>query len=205
MNNEALKRVSYGLYVLTARNGNKDNGCIINTVIQSAVEPEMVSISVNKTNYTHDMIKESGTFTVSVIDRDADFELFEHFGFKSGRECDKFENYETVKRGKNGILYVTEGTNSYISVKVDEITDLGSHTMFSGRITDAGVISDVPSVTYEYYFENIKPKPPANKENGKTVWVCKICGYEYEGEELPEDYICPLCKHPASDFEKIVK
>lgn len=206
MNKKAMYKLSYGLFVLTAKEGDKDNGCIINTAIQAASTPNQLSICVNKANYTHDMIARTGEFTVSVISQKASFDLFKHFGFQTGKEVDKFAGYEKCSRGENGILYVTEATNAYISVKVSKTEDLGSHTMFVGEITDMEVLSDDPSVTYDYYMNNIKPKPQAvgTTEQGKTIWRCTICGYEYEGEELPEDYICPLCKHPASDFEKIV-
>ena len=207
MDKKAIYKLSYGLFVLTAKEGEKDNGCIINTAIQAASTPNQLSICVNKANYTHDMIQRTGEFTVSVLAQDAEFELFQHFGFQSGREVDKFEKYTRYLRGKNGICYITEGTNAYISVKVNKTEDLGSHTMFIGEITDMEVLSEVPSVTYEYYLNHIKPKPQAvgTTESGQTIWRCTICGYEYVGEELPEDFICPLCKHPASDFEKVVK
>ncbi len=208
MNPKAMYKLSYGLFVLTAKSDGKDNGCIINTAIQAASEPNQVSICVNKANFTHDMIMQSREFTVSIISEKADFSLFKRFGFASGRDTDKFAGFEdSVKRGANGLYYVTEGTNAYISVKVEKTEDLGSHTMFVGTITDMDVLSDNPSATYAYYFENIKPKPEAvgKTPEGQTVWRCRICGYEYVGEELPEDFICPICKHPASDFEKIVK
>ncbi len=208
MNNKAMYKLSYGLFVLTAKADGKDSGCIINTAIQAASEPNQVSICVNKANFTHDLVMKSREFTVSIISEKADFSLFKRFGFASGRDTDKFAGFEnSVKRGANGLYYVTEGTNAYISVKVEKTEDLGSHTMFVGTITDMDVLSDDPSATYAYYFENIKPKPEAvgKTAEGKTVWRCKICGYEYEGEELPEDFICPICKHPASDFEKIIK
>lgn len=203
MNNEAMFKISYGLYVLTAKENGKSNGCIINTVQQAASNPNLLSICVNKENHTHDMIMNSKEFTVSVINQDATFELFKHFGFSSGKDTDKFENFKNYGCGANGIYYITEGTNAYISAKADKIIDLGSHTMFIGEIIDMKILSDIPSATYEYYFENIKPKPTENKTNGETVWRCTICGYEYKGENLPQDFICPLCKHPASDFEKI--
>ena len=204
MDNKAMFKLSYGLFVLTASENGKDNGCIINTAIQAASEPNQVSICVNKANYTHDMILRTGAFTVSVISEKATFDLFRHFGFQSGRDVDKFERFDAKVRGANGIYYITEGTNAFISVKVTKTEDLGSHTMFVGEITDMEVLADDESTTYVYYLNNIKPKPQAPAEpQGKTVWRCKICGYEYEGEELPEDFICPLCKHPASDFEKV--
>ncbi|MCR4753994.1 MAG: flavin reductase [Lachnospiraceae bacterium] len=207
MNNKAMYKLSYGLFVLTTVSGNKQSGCIINTAIQAASEPNTISICVNKANYTHDLIKESGVFTVSVIAENASFDLFKRFGFASGRDTDKFAGFTGYKTGSNGVNYVTEGTNAFISVKVDKTVDMGSHTMFAGTITDMEVLSDVPSATYAYYFENIKPKPEAvaTTPDGQTVWRCKICGYEYVGEELPDDFICPICKHGAVDFEKVVK
>lgn len=207
MDKKAMYKLSYGLFVLTAKEAGKDNGCIINTAIQAASEPNQLSICVNKLNYTHDMVLRTGEFTVSVLSQNAKFDLFKQFGFQSGRDVDKFENFNACARGTNGIYYITEGTNAYISVKVKKTEDLGSHTMFIGEITDMEVLSDAPSVTYTYYLENIKPKPQAvgKTESGQTVWRCTICGYEYVGEELPEDFVCPLCKHPASDFKKVVK
>lgn len=207
MDKKAMYKLSYGLFVLTARDGEKDNGCIINTAIQAASEPNQLSICVNKANYTHDMIERTGKFTVSVLSEQADFELFKHFGFQSGRDVDKFTNFTGCARGADGLYYITEGTNAYISVTVDKTVDLGSHTMFIGEITDMAVLSDTPSTTYEYYQNHIKPKPQAvgKTDEGQTVWRCHICGYEYVGEEIPDDFICPICKHPASDFEKIVK
>ena len=204
MNKKAMYSISYGLFVLTARVGDKDNGCITNTVAQVTSEPNRISVAVNKGNYTCEMIKESGCFTASIISQAATFDLFKRFGFQSGRDVDKFDGFDAVKRGDNGILIVTEGTNAWISAKVEQMIDLGTHILFIGTVTDMDVISDVPSATYTYYQEKIKPKPEETKKvEGKTVWRCKICGYEYEGEELPEDFICPICKHPASDFEKV--
>ena len=205
MDKKAMYKLSYGLFVLTAKEADKDNGCIINTAIQAASEPNQLSICVNKQNYTHDMVKRTGEFTVSVLSRNADFGLFKHFGFQSGRDVNKFENFTQCSRGANGIYYITEGTNAYLSVKVKKTEDLGSHTMFIGEITDMEVLSEAPSVTYDYYLNNIKPKPQAvgTAEGGQTIWRCTICGYEYVGEELPEDFICPLCKHGAADFEPI--
>lgn len=207
MDKKAMYKLSYGLFVLTAKEADKDNGCIINTAIQAASEPNQVSICVNKLNHTHDMIQRTGEFTVSILSQNASFDLFKHFGFQTGREVDKFADFTACARGANGIYYINEGTNAYISVKVTKTEDLGSHTMFIGTVIDMEVLSGVPSVTYEYYLNNIKPKPQAvgTTEEGQTVWRCTICGYEYVGEELPEDFVCPLCKHPASDFEKIVK
>ena len=207
MDKKAMYKLSYGLFVLTAREGEKDNGCIINTAIQAASEPNQMSICVNKANYTHDMVMRTGEFTVSIISQKASFDLFKHFGFQTGREVDKFAGYSACNRGTNGVYYVTEGTNAYISVKVNKTEELGSHTMFIGEITDMEVLTEDSSATYEYYMNHIKPKPQeaGKTQDGQTVWRCTICGYEYVGEELPEDFICPLCKHPASDFEKVTK
>lgn len=208
MNRKAMHSLTYGLFVLTAKQGDKQNGCIINTALQVTTDPNRIAITVNKANYTHDMLMETDDFTVSVISESADFELFKHFGFQSGKEADKFEGFGDVKEAINGTLIITKGTNAYISGKIFERIDLGSHTMFIADVTDADVLSDEKSASYEFYQENIKPKrkaPEAGKEEGKVVWVCKICGYEYEGEVLPDDFICPVCKHPASDFEKVVK
>ena len=207
MDKKAMYKLSYGLFVLTAKEEGKDNGCIINTAIQAASDPNQVSICVNKLNHTHDMIQRTGEFTVSILSQNASFDLFKHFGFQTGREVDKFTDFTACARGANGIYYINEGTNAYISAKVTKTEDLGSHTMFIGTVTDMEVLSGVPSVTYEYYLNNIKPKPQAvsTTDEVQTVWRCTICGYEYVGEELPADFVCPLCKHPASDFEKIVK
>ncbi len=207
MDPKAMFKLSYGLFVVTANRGGKDNGCITNTAIQVASEPNRISIAVNKANYTHDMIKDTGVFTVSIISEAADFELFKHFGFQSGRDVDKFAGYKDCKKAANGTMIVTAGTNGYICAKVMQEVDLGSHTLFIADITDMEVLTDVPSATYVYYQDHIKPKPEAvgKTPEGQTVWRCRICGYEYVGEELPDDFICPLCKHPASDFEKVTK
>ncbi len=206
MDKRAMYKLTYGLFVLTAKEGEKDNGCIINTAGQVTSEPNRISIAVNKANYTHGMVERTGRFNISMISEAADFALFQRFGFQSGRDTDKFAGFESsVKRSENGLLYVTAGTNAYISAKVEQMLDLGSHTLFIAAVEDMDVLADVPSTTYDYYQKNIKPKPEEKKEKtGKTIWRCTICGYEYEGEELPADFICPICKHPASDFEKVI-
>lgn len=207
MDMKAMYKLSYGLFVLTAKRGEKDNGCITNTAIQVTSEPNRISIAVNKANYTHDMVLETGKFNVSIISEKADFDLFKHFGFQSGRDVDKFADFTDCARAENGIFYITKGTNAVISAEVEQCIDLGSHTLFIAKVTDLMVLDAASSATYEYYQNNIKPKPQAvgTTPTGQTIWRCRICGYEYVGEELPEDFICPLCKHPASDFEKIVK
>ena len=205
MDKKAMYQLTYGLFVLTACEDGKDNGCIINTAQQVTSDPNRISIAVNKANHTHDMIMNTRKFTVSMISEDADFALFQHFGFQSGRDVDKFAGFSDCKRGYNGVNYITKGTNGFISAWVEQTIDLGSHTLFIAAVTDMEVLSRVPSATYSYYQSNIKPKPqPVKKtEDGKTIWRCTVCGYEYVGEELPADYICPICKHPASDFEKV--
>ena len=203
MNKKAMYSISYGLFVVTANRDGKDNGCITNTVAQVTSEPNRISVAVNKSNYTCEMIRDSGCFTASVISQAADFSLFRRFGFQSGRDADKFEGFSATQRAENGTLIVTEGTNAWISARVEQAIDLGTHMLFIAAVTDMDVISEEPSATYTYYQEHIKPKPEAKKVEGKTVWRCKICGYEYEGEELPEDFVCPICKHPAEDFEKV--
>jgi len=196
----AMFKVSYGLYVLTAQENGKDNGCIINTTVQVTDTPKRVSVAVNKANLTHDMIKNTGKFAVSVISESAEMDLFKRFGFASGRDTDKFEGIE-VNRAANGLAYVTDGVNSFITVDVTEVIDMGTHSIFIGDVTEAKVISDDASATYDYYQKHIKPAPAALEE--QHGWVCKVCGYVYEGEELPADYVCPLCKHGPEAFEKI--
>ncbi len=207
MDKAAMYQLTYGLFVLTAADGGKDNGCIINTAGQVTSEPNRISIAVNKANYTHDMVLASRKFTVSVISEAADFGLFKRFGFQSGKDRDKFEGFAGCQRGSNGVLFVTEGTNAYISAQVEQTLDLGTHTLFIAAVTDMEVLCDISSATYGYYQSNIKPKPQnaGKTAGGKTVWRCSVCGYEYVGEELPADFICPLCKHPASDFEKVTE
>ena len=199
---KAMFSLSYGLFVLSARDGARDNGCIINTVMQVTDTPKRVAIAVNKQNLTHDMIASTGVFNISVLTQDAPFDLFKRFGFQSGRNADKLAGLEGVRRSANGLSYVTGVANALISGKVISTQDLGTHTLFVADVTEAQVLSDAPSVTYAYYFAHIKPKPqPAITE--QKGWVCKICGYVYEGEELPADFICPLCKHGAEDFERL--
>ena len=198
MDNKALYKLTYGLFLLTANQNGKDNGCIINTAIQVANNPTRVSIAVQKNNFTHDMILKTGEFNVSILSEKAKFDTFKHFGFQTGREVDKFEDYP-MTLAENGIPYITDGANGFISGKVIQSIDLGSHSLFIADVTDGRVISDTPSATYDYYHKNIK-EAPDKKASG---WVCKICGYVHPHEELPDDFICPLCKHPASDFTRL--
>ena len=203
MDKKAMYNLTYGLFVLTSCLDGKDSGCIINTAGQVTSSPNRISITVNKDNFTHDLVKASGKFNISILSEKADFEIFKHFGFQSGRTTDKFAGYSACRRSENGLYYITEGTNAFISATVEQSIDLGSHTMFIASVDDMEVLDSAPSATYAYYQSSIKPKPEAKASSGKTVWRCTVCGYIYEGEEIPADFICPLCKHPASDFEKV--
>ena len=198
VDNNALFKLSYGLYVLTARDGSKDNGCIINTAQQITNTPNRICVAVNKANYTHDMIVKTGVFNVSVLTESTPFEVFKHYGFQSGRDAEKF--FGEPLRAENGVAYVGGVSNAVISGKVESVVDCETHSLFIAQVTEAKILSEEKAVTYDYYFANIKPKPQKQEKKG---YVCKICGYVYEGEPLPEDFICPLCKHGAEDFEKI--
>lgn len=200
MDNKALFKVGYGLYVLTARDKEKDNGCIINTVLQVASAPSLVGvIAVNKQNHTHDMIAESKGFNISILTTETPFEVFRHFGFQSGKTVDKFADCKDFERSKNGVIYLSKHTNAFLSFKVTDAIDFGSHTMFKGDITDGEIVGNAESVTYSYYQQHIKPKTQAAPKNG---YLCNICGYFHEGDVLPENFVCPLCKHGAVDFIK---
>jgi len=196
----ALFKLSYGLFVLTARDGNKDNGCIINTVMQITASPIKIAVGVNKANYTHDMILKTGKFNISVLSEGVPFKVFQHFGFQSGKDTDKFAGSGEALRAQNGVRYLSEWTNGVISAEVKNSIDCGTHTLFIAEVNQAFSLSRDPSVTYQYYFDNIKPRPQPPKGD-KKGFVCKICGYVHEGDTLPKDFICPLCKHGAEDFE----
>ncbi len=201
MDTSAIYNIGYGLYLLTTKSGGKDNGCIINTTMQiTSNEPMKLLISVNKSNATHDMIMSSKEFNVSILTKEVPFSIFERFGFQSGRDVDKFEGMADIKRAENGILYLDKYTNAYLSLKVVDTIDCDTHTIFLSELTDAKNLSSDESVTYAYYHKNIKPQPDKKTTGG---WRCKICGYIYEGDILPDDFTCPICKHGASDFEKI--
>ncbi len=199
MDQQAFYKIGYGLYVLTAREGEKDNGCIINTLIQVTDQPCRISITVNKRNLTCGMIERTGKFNVSVISEEADFALFQRFGYQSGRTADKFDSFPCT-RAANGILAVTRMANAIFSGKVRQTIDLDTHLMFIADVESAEVLSPAETATYSYYQRAIKPAP---EQEVKVGWRCVICGYFYEGEELPADFICPLCKHPAKDFVKV--
>ena len=197
---KTMFKLSYGLFILTACEDGKDNGCIVNTVTQITETPLRISVAVNKANHTHDMILRTGAFNVSILSESAQFRVFQQFGFQSGRNADKFAGSGYDTRAANGIRYIPENTTGIISASVAEAVDYGTHTLFIANVVQAFVISDEPSLTYQYYFDHVKPKPQPPKED-KKGFVCKICGYVYEGEELPDDMVCPLCKHGAADFE----
>lgn len=200
MDNKAMYRLSYGLFVLTAKEGEKDNGCIVNTVIQVTTEPNCIAVAVNKKNYTHDMIERTGVFNASILTEKSSFDTYKHWGFQSGANVDKTKEI-TFSRANNGVIYLTEETNAYISARVRSTVDLGTHTLFLADVTDAEVLSDDPSVTYAYYQNYIKQAPKADAP--KKGFICTVCGYIYEGDTLPDDFICPWCKHPASDFKPL--
>lgn len=203
MDTNALFKISYGLYVLTAHENGKDNGCIINTVMQVTSDPCMIAIAVNKQNYTNEMISRTRKFNVSTLAEGVSFDLFKRFGFQSGKDVNKFSDFYNTKRSPNGVLYITENTNSFMSAYVQQEIDLKTHTMFIAQLVEAECLSDIPTVTYDFYQKHIKPQPKKQPDSLKKGWRCKICGYIYEGEDLPKDFICPLCKHGAQDFEKI--
>lgn len=207
MDSKAMYSLSYGLFVLSTKIGEKNNGCIVNTAVQVTTAPNRISVTVNKGNLTHDMLAYAKIFNLSVISEEASFELFRHFGFQSGRETDKFRDYPHVKTAENGVAYVTQGVNAVICGEVIQAIDLGTHTMFIADVTDAFCLSGAASATYAYYQKNIKPKPQAAAETQepekKKGYVCSVCGYVYEGETLPEDYVCPICKHGAEAFEPL--
>lgn len=197
---KALFKIGYGLYVVTSNDGKKDNGMIVNAVTQVTNSPNRIAVTINKDNYTHHVVKNSNRMNLCCLSEDAPFSVFEKFGFHSGRNTDKFAGEENILRSDNGLVFMSKYINSFMSLDVEQYVDLGTHGMFICSVSEARVISDRPTMTYDYYFANVKPRP---QTEGKKGWVCKICGYVYEGENLPEDIVCPLCKHGAADFEPI--
>ncbi|MBQ7653167.1 MAG: flavin reductase [Clostridia bacterium] len=195
----ALFKIGYGLYVVTCNDGEKDNGLIVNTVTQVTNTPNRIAVCINKQNYSHHVIKQTGTMNVNCLSTDAPFSVFENFGFQSGRAVNKFENCEPL-HSDNGLVFLPHYINAFMSLKVEQYVDLDTHGMFICAVTEARVMNTLPTMTYTYYQDNVKPKP---KTEGKKGYVCKVCGYVYEGDELPEDIVCPLCKHGAADFEPI--
>lgn len=206
---EAMFKISYGLYVLVTTDGNKQNGCIVNTVSMLTDNPKRITVFVNKANYSEQLLKKTGILNVSVLTKEVPFDIFKHFGFQSGKDVDKFEN-TSYPKSENGLFYLDNYSNAVLSAKVIDALDYGTHTLFVAEVTEAKTLSSAESVTYDYYQSHIKPKPQTasakteektEKKGGK--WVCKICGYVHEGDELPDDFICPWCKHPAEDFERV--
>ena len=195
----ALLKIGFGLYLLTSNDGKKDNGLIVNTVTQVTDTPNRVAVTINKQNYSHHVIKQTGIMNVNCLSTAAPFKVFETFGFQSGRTVDKFADC-TPLRSDNGLVFLPRYINAFMSLKVEQYVDFGTHGMFICSITEARVISNAETMTYTYYQNNVKPKP---QTEGKKGFVCKICGYIYEGDVLPDDFICPLCKHGAADFEPI--
>lgn len=195
----ALFRLGYGLYVVTTNDGTKDNGLIVNTVMQVTSNPDRIAVAVNKSNWSHDVIRSTGKMTVNCLTEEAPFKVFEVFGFQSGRNVDKFADC-SPQRGENGLVILPKYINAAIELEVEQYSDLGSHGLFVCGIAAARSVSDKESMTYAYYHKHVKPK---KKPAEKSGYVCKICGYVYEGDTLPDDYICPICKHGAADFEKI--
>ena len=196
---KALFKIGYGLYVVTSRDGDKDNGCIVNTVSQLTDTPLRVAVNINKANFSHDLIKKTGVLNVNCLNNEAPFSVFQKYGFVSGKDKNKFEGEELV-RSENGLVVLSNYINAFISLKVDQYVDLGTHGMFICSVIESKIINNVETMTYNYYQANVKPKPDTQKKKG---FVCKVCGYVYEGDELPEDIVCPLCKHGAADFEPI--
>ena len=195
----ALFKIGYGLYVITCNDGIKDTGCIVNTVTQVTSTPNRVAVTINKSNYTYEVVKKTGKMNVNCLTEAAPFAVFEAFGFRSGRDVNKFADCNPP-RSENCLVYLPKHINAYLSLETEKFIDLDTHVMFICKLVDAKVISNEESMTYAYYHKNVKPKPQTEKKKG---YVCKICGYVYEGDPLPEDFICPLCKHGASDFEPI--
>lgn len=196
IDNTSLFKIGYGLYVATTNDGEKQNGCIVNTVVQLTQEPIKVAVAINKANYTHDTVKATGKVNINCLTENAPFSVFERFGFKSGRDTDKFSDFPYVM-SDNGVAVLTDYINAYLSLYVTDYIDMGSHGLFICTVTETKTVSNEESMTYSYYHKFVKPQPQKKKKG----YTCKICGYTYEGETLPQDFICPLCKHPASDFE----
>ncbi|MDR1147018.1 MAG: flavin reductase [Spirochaetaceae bacterium] len=202
LNPVSFFKMSYGLFLLTARGDGKDNGCIVNSAVLLTDTPKRINIAVIKANYTNDIILKTGVFNVSVLTTDTTFKIFQRFGFQSGRNVDKFADCPDKRRSENGLLYAPKYANAFYSCKVIASSDWGTHTLYTAEVTEAALLSNTPSATYQYYSDNIKPKPPITMAKRKG-YICKVCGYFHEGEELPADFVCPLCNHGADSFEKV--
>lgn len=202
---KALFSLSYGLYLVTSHDGQRDNGMIANTACQQTDSPCRVSVTINKANYSHDVIRKTGKMNVHCLSKDTPFAVFERFGFHSGKDTDKFADAPVTRRSQNGLAVVEENVNAWLSLEVEQYIDLGTHGMFICSVPEAETLSSVPSLTYADYHRDVKPKRQPQPQAEKTVYVCRVCGYVYEGDPLPEDYVCPLCKHDASYFDKVTK
>lgn len=200
MDTQVLHKISYGLYIVTVKDENKDNGCIINTTMQISSNPCLIAIALNKNSYTSEILAKTKKLNISIISNNATHDIFENFGYHCGRDYDKFEKFKGT-RATNGIFYITKYTNSYISATVENTIDLNSHFLFLAKVEEAIILNDTLSLTYEEYQKDLKNK--INTNDKRKGWRCKICGFIYEHEILPPNYICPICKHGAIDFEKI--
>ena len=203
LDTQALFKLTYGMHVLCARQEGKDNGCIVNTAVQVTDTPRRLSVTINNKSLTRDMILQTGRFTISNLSERAEFGVFERFGFGSGRDTDKFAGFSGWERDKSGVPYLTEGVNAFFSCKVERTVDLGTHTMFIAEITDMAILDEAASMTYAFYQEHLRPASNQPSPDGKTVWRCVVCGWEFIGDELPQDIICPLCNHGADDFIRV--
>ncbi|MCL2889221.1 MAG: flavin reductase [Eggerthellaceae bacterium] len=198
MDNAVLHKIGYGLYILTAREGQRDNGCVIDTFMQVTSDPTLIAaVALNKKHFSHEMILKTRKFNISVLAQDAPFEVFEHFGYQSGSKVDKFAGYDNFARSANGIAYLNEHVNAYMSCELVDAIDFGSHTLFKAAIVAGEVLSDAESITYAYYQRHVKPGPKELQESG---YCCRVCCYVFEGEVLPEDFICPICRHGVNEF-----
>ena len=205
MDKKAFYKIGYGRYVITTNDGAKDNGMINNAFMQITTDPCEVAVAVNKANYTRETAIKTGKFNISVLSEDVSFDVIRRFGFQSGRDTDKFDGFDSCFRMPNGIMALNNRyANAFFTCKVKDTMDFSTHTLFRAEVTDAVLLSEKNTCTYDFYQKNVKPKPQPQAA-GKTVWRCTVCGYEYEGDNLPEDFVCPVCKHPASDFEKITR
>lgn len=201
MDNKAFFKIPYGIYVVSAKDGDRQCGCITNTLMQISTAPSSVAISINKNNFTHDVVAKSKQFNISILNTSADFNLIKNFGFQSGRDNNKFDS--NAKIASNDIAYIDNQANCYFSCNANKVVDFGTHSVFEGIVQDSVILNNLPTMTYDYYQASVKPKPQA--QTSPTVFRCDICGFEYIGDTLPSDYICPLCKHGAVDFTKVAK
>lgn len=200
-----MDTLTYGLYVLTARENERDNGCIINTAFQVTERPNRIAFAVNQSNLTHDMLLRTGRCNISVLSTDCAFDIFERFGFQTGKDCDKFKDFSACRRSENGLLYITEGTKAYLSCEAESMLSLETHTLFVVRVKDMDLLSDAPSLTYDYYHEKIKPEGYGSEvsDDGERIFRCDTCGYEFVGKTLPSDFVCPICGAGAANFRSV--